>query len=61
MPSQLNSNEIKDDLEFERLLYLASILQVSRDLQPPTFGEAQRLSSAPGIAHQAAKTTLTLE
>ncbi len=61
MPSQLNSNQIKLDLEFERLLYLASILQVRRGLQPTKVGEAQQLSSAPGIAHQAAKTTLTLE
>ena len=61
VPSHLKPNKIKDDLELERLLYLASILQVRRGLQPTKVGEAQQLSSAPGIAHQAAKTTLTLE
>ncbi len=46
MPSQLNSKKIKDDLEFERLLYLASILQVPRRRQPTKLGEAQRPSPA---------------
>ncbi len=46
MPSELNSNENKDDLEFERLLYLVSILQASQRLKPTEVVEAQRPSPA---------------
>jgi len=40
VPSHLKSNKIKDDLELERLLYLASILQASQRLKPTEVVEA---------------------
>ncbi len=43
MPSQLKSKKVKDDLEFEWLLCLASTLESSHRIQPTEAGEAPRL------------------
>jgi hypothetical protein len=42
MPSQLKSKKVKDDLELEWLLCLASTLESSQQIQPTGAGEAPR-------------------
>jgi hypothetical protein len=61
VPSQLKSNKIKEDLEFEWLLCLASTLKASQRLQPTQVGEAQRPSPAPDLGHQAVNAMLRLK
>jgi len=58
VPSHLKPNKIKDDLELERLLYLASILQASQRLKPTEVVEAPRPSPAPALRIKRARQRL---
>jgi hypothetical protein len=52
MPSQLKSKKVKDDLELEWLLCLASTLESSHRIQPTEAGEAPRRRGFPRSKNQ---------
>jgi len=52
MPSPLKSKRVKDDVEFEWLLCLASTLESSQRVLPTEAGEAPRPRGLPGVKNQ---------